>query len=159
MEIDELTLYWLAGLLEGEGSFCAAPPSKSAKPYIYVSMTDEDVIAKVAAIFDVKYHLSRPKQGRDKNWRPIFAVRLTGKRAVELMTMLKPMMGERRQAQIDKAVATYRDEKHRALTPEQMEELRHRSQNGESVLELAKEYGISKSLAYYIKGGYTYKRV
>jgi len=158
IELDELTLHWLAGLLEGEGSFCVGLPSNPGAPFIHVNMADEDVIAKLGGIFEVHYHVSCPKRYREKGWRQAFSVRLTGKRAVELMTLLRPLMGQRRQRQLDRAIADYKGDNRRALTDEQIEEIRRRSQDGENVLELAKEFRISKSLAYYIRSGYIYKR-
>jgi hypothetical protein len=159
VEIDELTLHWLAGLLEGEGSFCVGLPSRPYSPILIIKMTDEDTISKVASIFKVKYYLSTPKRYQEKGWKPAFAVRITGKHAVEWMTLLRPLMGQRRQMQIDKAIACYQEDTRKSLTPLQIEELRQRALNGENVLNLAREYGISKSLAYYIRNGYTYKAV
>ena len=47
-----LTLFWLAGILEGEGSFLARPPSSPNSPAIRLPMTDVDVVERVAAIFE-----------------------------------------------------------------------------------------------------------
>lgn len=74
-----------------------------------------------------------------------------------MMLLLRPLMGRRRQVQIAEALASYREDTRRVLTVEQLEELRRRALNGENVLELANEYGISNSLAYHIRNGYTYK--
>lgn len=155
MEIDELTLHWLAGLLEGEGSFVAGVPANPTKPIIALQMTDEDVVAKVAAIFQVKYH--RVDMSHEKGWRDTYRLRIAGKKAVSVMKLLRPLMGERRQGQIDKALACYNGDTRKVITPEQIEAIRSRSQNGENVLTLAREYGISKSLAYAIRNGYRHK--
>ena len=48
-------LYWLAGLLEGEGSFMRGPPSRPNMPAIAIQMTDEDVIQRVAQLWAVCY--------------------------------------------------------------------------------------------------------
>ena len=40
-------LHWLAGLLEGEGSFMTGPPSSPGLPVIAVNMTDQDVMARI----------------------------------------------------------------------------------------------------------------
>jgi hypothetical protein len=157
IEIDELTLHWLAGLLEGEGSFCAGIPARPYSPLIIIKMTDEDTISKVASLFKVKYHLSTPERYREKGWKSAYSVRITGKHAVQWMVLLRPLMGKRRQSQIDKAIACYQEDTRKVLSSLQMEELRQRALNGENVLKLATEYGISKSLAYYIRNGYTYK--
>jgi hypothetical protein len=55
MEIDKKTLHWLAGYLEGEGSFMKGSPSTPNQPIITVSSTDEDIIRKVAGIFERTY--------------------------------------------------------------------------------------------------------
>jgi hypothetical protein len=157
IELDELTLHWLAGLLEGEGSFCVGLPSHPNSSSVHITMADEDVVAKVADIWRVKYHRFYSQQYQTNGWRPVYSAKITGRRAVQLMTLIRPLMGKRRQAQIDRAIARYSD-KCRVLAPEKLEEIRYRSQSGENVLKLAEEYGISKSLAYYIRGGYTYKK-
>jgi hypothetical protein len=89
MNIDKQTLYWLAGLLEGEGSFCPGPPSAPNRPRITLAMTDEDIIARVAWIFDVKYFVDRSKNGANKT---PYVVSIRGRRAVKLMKDLYPLM-------------------------------------------------------------------
>jgi hypothetical protein len=93
--IEAHELHWLAGLLEGEGSFMAGPPSNPRMPIISLHMTDQDVIARVGRIFSRKPHSVRR---RDPRWQPSYLVRVTGGRAVHWMTLLRPLMGERRQA-------------------------------------------------------------
>jgi hypothetical protein len=152
-EIDELTLCWLAGLLEGEGSFTKGNPSYPNKPIISIQMADEDTIAKVATILGVKYMRQYTQRHQENNWRPTYSTKISGQNAVELMKALYPLMGKRRQMQIEAAIADYNGDRRLKLTPEQVEELRQRARNGENVLELAKEFGVSKSLAYGIRQG------
>ncbi len=97
-------LHWLAGLLEGEGSFLKGPPSAPRYPVLALQMTDEDVVARVAAMFDRRVGCWRPPEDR---WLPTYVVRITGSKAVAWMTELRPLMGHRRQMQIDQAVASY----------------------------------------------------
>jgi hypothetical protein len=101
---DSGELHWLAGLLEGEGSFMAGPPSSPRMPIISVNMTDEDVVSRVGRIFGRKVFAYKP---RDPRWQQSYQVRVTGGRAVRWMTLLRPLMGMRRQAQIDRALASY----------------------------------------------------
>lgn len=96
--------HWLAGYLEGEGSFQASPPSDPNTPYITVSSTDEDVIVRVAALFRVCY--TRPKR-RHAHWKQEYRVTFRGGRAADMMRRLRPLMGGRRRRQIDLALATY----------------------------------------------------
>ncbi len=50
--VDPLELHWLAGLLEGEGSFMVGPPSDPRRPAIAVQMTDEDVMRRIESQAD-----------------------------------------------------------------------------------------------------------
>ena len=59
-------LHWLAGLLEGEGSFMTGPPSSPGLPVIAVNMTDHDVMARLGRIFGRKVHTQKPRNAR---WR------------------------------------------------------------------------------------------
>jgi hypothetical protein len=102
----ELEVAWLAGLLEGEGSFCKLVkirrPKKKAPwkdPYIAVQlgMTDEDVVARAAALMGVTYQQRKTPQGR----KMMYQCRAAGVRAEILMKLLRPWMGERRRKQIE----------------------------------------------------------
>ena len=84
-------------------------------------------------------------------------------RAVALMAKIKPLMGSRRQAQIDEAIRAYnpsaaRDAKTRLrkLTPEQVVEARRRHRAGESGSALAEEYGMFYTGFYRMLRGNTY---
>lgn len=101
----DLDLAWLAGLLEGEGSFQRGVPSKPTQPRVMLNMTDEDVVTRAARVMGVVSVVRvRVQPGR----KPVFQIALRGARAVALMQLLRPLMGQRRQRQIDEAVACYR---------------------------------------------------
>lgn len=97
-------LCWLAGLLEGEGSFCKGPPSRPNSLQVSLQMTDEDVVARAANLFGVAYSRGTPKK---KAWKYTYRTLLRGYPAAALMKQLRPMMGQRRQGQIDRALASY----------------------------------------------------
>jgi hypothetical protein len=140
---EQHTLSWLSGVLEGEGSFMAGPPSKPRLPRISLQMTDLDVMQKIGASLGVQpYLVKRPgRPGR----KPIYACALVGSRAVILMKQLRCLMGERRQAQIDKALASYKLPKdHGKVYPTRGQLLSH---GACSTNALAKRYGVSR---YYI---------
>lgn len=94
-------LHWLAGWLEGEGSFTRPPPSSPRRPRIQASTTDEDVILEVSRLLGVK---PRYERARSPQELPIWRVLLSGGRALMLMEALRPAMGARRQGQIDRAI-------------------------------------------------------
>ena len=94
----------MAGLLEGEGCFMRGPPSRPNMPAIAIEMTDEDIVRRVAQMWAVSYvALAR----RAAHWKQTFAAQLRGRRAVDLMKRLRPLMGSRRKQQIDAALAGY----------------------------------------------------
>jgi hypothetical protein len=99
------TLYWLAGLLEGEGAFMKGSPSKPKAPQICLQMTDEDIVARVAHLCGVSYQKRAPSK---RWWKTIFSLFLRGARAVKLMKELKPLLGLRRRAQIKQALLCYK---------------------------------------------------
>jgi hypothetical protein len=100
--LDQAELYWLAGWLEGEGSFLKPPPSSPRAARISASCCDEDVIREVARILGVAPGGERSP--RNARWAPIWRVLLTGGRAVSIMRAVEPVMGARRQRQIREAI-------------------------------------------------------
>jgi len=134
--------YWLAGLLEGEGSFMKGPPSNPSKPVVQIQMTDEDIVARAADLMGAqKYYAIRRQQAHHKDaWQ----VRVTGARAVALMRLLRPLMGIRRQAQIDAALESYRQLPRGKLTEvERMDIVTRFRSKTSTAKELAEEYKIS----------------
>lgn len=137
---DQFTLGWLAGLLEGEGSFISGPPSKPHSPRISIQMTDRDVMENVGALFGRGLFAKQPQNPRNKM---IYSCYQQGSRAVALMKFLRPLMGTRRQAQIDKALASYKPHKNYGnVYPTQEQILAHGLCPARVI---AKHYGVSIS--------------
>ena len=97
--ISETEKYWLAGILEGEGSFFARTRKRNPKysgpwvqkcPSIQICMNDKDIIAAVASLMGTSFW----PRGK------MYMTAVTGPRAITLMTLLEPIMGIRRQKQI-----------------------------------------------------------
>lgn len=154
--IETNELHWLAGLLEGEGSFMAGPPSSPRMPIISVHMTDQDVIARVGRIFARKPHSVRQ---RDPRWQASYLVRVTGSRAVHWMTVLRPLMGERRQAQIDRALACYAPRPTALLTDDTARAALHALASGETVKAVATRFGVTVWCIYDLRLGRTFKHL
>ena len=95
-------LYWLAGLLEGEGSFQSPPPSDSNSPRVCLHMTDKDVVEKAQNLINAGHIYF--EEARQENWSDSWKLTVKGKPAVKLMMKVKPLMGERRTKQIEDAV-------------------------------------------------------
>ena len=155
-DIQVQDLHWLAGLLEGEGSFQAGPPSAPRYPVVALQMTDEDVVTRVATMFGRK--VGRWQSGNARE-RPVFLVRITGSKAVAWMTALHPLMGERRRMQIDRAVASYAPTPTALLDDAAAVEALGLLAAGHSVRDVAGHFGTSVWCIYDLRGGRTHKHL
>ena len=77
--------YWLAGLLEGEGSFMPGPPSRPNCPIIACEMSDKDVIDRVADLFGVTYIYKNVPD--EETWSSTYKVKVKGTTAIKLMDL------------------------------------------------------------------------
>lgn len=96
-------LHWLAGLLEAEGSFVTGSPTEPRTPKLVISMTDQDVIQAVANLLGATVIQCK----RGTHLKKIYRTGLRGGSAVSLMRLMQPLMGIRRQQQIEHAVACH----------------------------------------------------
>jgi hypothetical protein len=149
-------LHWLAGLLEGEGTFMTGPPSSPGLPVIAVNMTDEDVMARLGRIFERKVHVVRPRNVR---WRTSYQVRVNGSEAVRWMGLLRPLMGSRRQAQIDRALASYAPRPVALLTDAAARDALDALRSGDAVKVVADRFGVSIWWIYDLRLGRTFKHL
>ncbi|GAA4578457.1 hypothetical protein GCM10023176_54420 [Micromonospora coerulea] len=67
---------WLAGILEGEGTFSAPSPGSPGRPRVLVRMTDQDIIARVAQMWGSSVYCRRDP--RNAAWRPVYATSVVG---------------------------------------------------------------------------------
>jgi hypothetical protein len=95
----DIEIAWLAGLLEGEGSFYHSWTCGNPYPRIYVCSTDKDVIEKVANLMNSKVHL-RSERSLKLGWSTQWATSLQGRKATNIMKAILPYMGERRSSKI-----------------------------------------------------------
>lgn len=99
--MDEHELIWLAGLLEGEGTFDL---HRGRYPRVRVGMTDRDVVGRAAALMGARARLSLREAPSQSTWH----AEVSGPRAVGLMEELLPHMGSRRSGKIAEVLAAYR---------------------------------------------------
>lgn len=92
-------IYWLAGLLEGDGCFSSSGKNIN----IIVGMTDQDVIERVAQLFGSNVQNPRAYKSSTKG-KKMFYTQITGRRAAEWMMTLCSLMGARRRTAIIKAL-------------------------------------------------------
>lgn len=107
LETDESALLaWLAGLLEGEGTFAIQRESADiAYPRISVTMCDRATVERAARLLDAP-SVAR-KEPQDPAWSVSYFAAITGRQAATWMQRLRDLMGARRRAAIDAALATY----------------------------------------------------
>jgi len=164
----EPELAWLAGILEGEGSFILSTSRWQGRKYRYariaLTMTDQDVVEKARVISGADCKLFEPtlKANRKQQYR----LWIDGKNAVRLMNLLHPYMGNRRKAQIDEVLSRHEgltDNQRRAvnravniknwdkktgLNDEKRQSIR---QDSRSIRHIAKHYGVSEPTIRRIK--------
>ncbi len=103
---DDLAVAWLAGLLEGEGTFGLNRSSPdNAYPVISLQMCDETVVSRAAGLLSAP-SVQKREPTRD-HWNPTYAAAIVGHDAAIWMERLRPLMGRRRTEAIDAALAAY----------------------------------------------------
>lgn len=90
-------LYWLAGLLEGEGCF---RNHYNGHCTIQLGMTDQDVVERVGGFFGSKIYYRQNLPPRKDSYE----ARVAGHKAYLLMQALLPLMGLRRASKIREAL-------------------------------------------------------
>lgn len=106
-EISEVEAAWLAGLIEGEGTFFCSQRRDRRYPVIAVGMTDEDVIRKAHMIAGVGTIQVTSIRGLMKKMRFTWKVGRTAD-VFALARLLRPHMGIRRTGQLDDMLANSR---------------------------------------------------
>lgn len=111
---------WLAGFLEGEGSFGWYRHSNRGYSIanIQVSSTDLDVVQKAAVLFGVKargpYNNSRLGFAPE-NCKPIYKTSVGGKLAIQWLMTLYPFMGARRRERFREILNHWKNDPPRKL--------------------------------------------
>jgi hypothetical protein len=145
-----LSLAWLAGLLEAEGTFLRPTPSEPRLPIVACQMTDRDVIERVASAFGTTV-TAIPRRGR----RMIYGTKAKGSRAVRLMRDLAPAMGERRGSAITAALDSY-SAPTRKLNFVAAQTIRDLHARGTSISSLACTFGVSRPTIRQVLDGSIY---
>jgi hypothetical protein len=156
VDVSQNELHWIAGIWEGEGSFFPGPPSKPRSPVMALSMTDEDVVARVARLLGVTYTEVTPKEA---HWRPTFVMRLRGARAMAWMAAMRPLMGYRRQRQIDRAMACYDPRPSGILNDDTARMALALLGAGMSVRAVAERFEVTVWCIYDLRLGRTFKHL
>lgn len=103
--ISQAEFYWLAGWLEGEGSFMAPAPSDPRRTRISAQTKDRDVVTEACRLLHVAPSYCSNKRTKSHGWAPTWRLLLRGTRATDIMERLTPILGTRRQRQIAAALS------------------------------------------------------
>lgn len=102
---DQRDIYWIAGILEGEGSFHNAISRGIPYPTVSVEMKDKDIIERLANVTGIGVVRESTRPSRPEHWSKMFTWRVSkGQDVARLLLAVYPEMGERRQAQIAELV-------------------------------------------------------
>lgn len=113
--LSDVEIAWMAGLLEGEGSFGLDKRSKqryktSTSPpgaYVKISMTDEDVIEKMAKLVNKTYY--SPTRLTKKN-KKVYILHIGDRETLlALLPRLFPYLGKRRQTEVEFCIDVLED--------------------------------------------------
>jgi len=103
-------LYWLAGMMEGEGSFYLAGKKNQKTPNYYpeltVQTTDYDVAMRISNIMCNRLTKVKPYNYSRKQ---SYKVRLSSTRAIQWMMTLYPLLGNRRQEKIREIITFWKN--------------------------------------------------
>jgi hypothetical protein len=103
---------WLAGLLEGEGTFAY----RNCGPRISVAMTDRDVIERAEKLLKSAWDTGRESRiyelpVKDRMTKPGYVSVVTHTRAAAWMMTILPFMGARRAEKIRSVLGQWRESK------------------------------------------------
>lgn len=106
-------IYWLAGLLEGEGAFMTRTGRTTAT--IRLHMTDEDIVRRAAFLMSCRFYgpyqsKTKTSKGNDHlpSWKAEVGGGASGTNAVGWMMTLYSLMGARRKREITRALGNWR---------------------------------------------------
>lgn len=105
---------WLAGLLEGEGSFYWL----NGRPAMRVAMCDQDVVERAGEVLGANVRRWHPPSHRDRGYKPQWVAYSTGWKLKPVMEAIRAHMGMRRGAKIDELLAWYDGRENPHFKPE-----------------------------------------
>lgn len=112
-------LYWLAGIIEGEGCFNIHHKIYKRKNHtdlyytvrLQVTMIDRDVIERVAKLWNSSISTQSKWANKRKGGKTWHATYISGPKALSWMMTLYSLMGSRRKSKIMEILLLWRDNK------------------------------------------------
>ena len=147
-----ISIEYLAGLIEGEGSFLAKANGGAA---ITVEMTDQDIVERLLTFGGTVHGYA----ARKINWEPTWRWSLTSKLAFDLAKELLPYLGIRRTEQATRMMQQYQDSINRQTSTKTniinrtatIKQLR--SENNWTHQRIADELGVDRTLVSHTLRG------
>ena len=99
--LTDIEIAWIAGLLEGEGSFLLPPPSNPSQVSIGIQMTDKDILERLQNY--IGGSISKAKKQKEHH-KQSYALRIWGRKAEAIMELVYPYMGARRKERINECL-------------------------------------------------------
>ena len=100
---------WLAGLLEGEGSFLSARFDGHSYPQVQMTMCDRFVLERaMTQMPSSRIYAIADKRSAERGWSDSWMVRVNGAAAAAVMRAVLPWMGSRRTRAIDRSLSAWR---------------------------------------------------
>ena len=99
---------WLAGVLEGEGSFVSARFDGHCYPRVQMTMCDRFVLERAMTLMPGSHiYAVSDKRGAERGWSASWIVMVNGLPAAEVMRSVLPWMGSRRTRAIDRSLSAW----------------------------------------------------
>ena len=98
--MDECDLHWVAGFLEGEGSFFANKQNRGMVPTIKADNSDPECLERLRTLLGGSMQEQAPRSSRIGS-STAYQWRVVGLIAIQTMQDLRPLMSRKRQVQID----------------------------------------------------------
>lgn len=132
---------YVAGVLEGEGSFMTTTGGHA--PRVQIHMTDLDVLETVQRVLGCG--TISPVTKRQEHWKDAWTWRCSGNDAARVMDIVYPYMGKRRQEKIDEVRKVWYDrlDAVNARKAKALAAAREYLEGNTSLRQVAEKHGVS----------------
>lgn len=141
---------WLAGIIEGEGSFII---KARGAVVVAVTMTDLDVLERIKeyAKFGTIYFITKRKE----HWKDSWKYMAFGENAYILTKRVLPLMLNRRRDQAQKLINSYESSLKRKVDIRELRRgvIKMRKENGMTHSAIASHFGIGRTYVTHILAG------
>jgi hypothetical protein len=105
----EARIAWLAGILEGEGSFVSMTFGRYSYPRVQMTMCDRYVLERAMTLMSgSRIYSVTDTRAAERGWSDAWIVTVNGRAAAAVMKAVLPWMGSRRTRAIDRSLSAWR---------------------------------------------------